>query len=106
MGDDGRIPDHVNDGVPLEEINRFERFLSALEAIAALDAIDNLGTDARIMMTNPSRIGELKREAFINAAINNVPAVIKKMRVSYPGVSDLQGLVDRVRLEVIMRRLE
>lgn len=65
-----------------------------------------LDLDAQRMIEGTGQIGDMKRDAFINAAINNVPAIIKKLSKSYPGITDLQGLVDRVRLEVIMRRME
>jgi hypothetical protein len=102
MGEDRGIPDHVNDGVPEDEIDRMERYRAALDALAIYGG----DGDAMRMIGDFSSLTNMRREAFINAAINNVPAIIKKMRASYPAICDLQGLVDRVRLEVIIRRLD
>lgn len=107
MREDRSIPDHVNDNVPVDEVDRYERFEAALTAIADMSAPHaTLSTvqDARCM-AGESSLTRMKRTAFINAAINNVPAVIEKMRPSYPGIQDLPALVKAVRLEVVIRRL-
>lgn len=102
MGEDRGIPDHVNDGVPVDEVDRAERYRAALDALAS----HRVDGDAMRMVGDCTALNDMRRSAFISAAINNVPAVIKKMRVSYPHIVDLQALVDRVRLEVIIRRLD
>lgn len=102
MGEDRSIPDHVNDGVPEDEVARVERYHAALGALATRGG----DGDAIRMIEDCSRIGDMKRTAFINAAINNVPAITAKLRASFPGIVDLPALVKRVRLEAIMRRLD
>lgn len=112
MGDDGSIPDHVNDGVPEDEIIRFTRYEIALGIMAgrddyALGESTPLGADARRLYgREDNALDRMRRQAFINAAISNVPAVTKKLRAAYPTITDLQALLEALRLEVIIRRLD
>lgn len=111
MREDRSIPDHVNDNVPVDEVDRYERFEAALAAVGdeqgAVGEYTPVGADARrVWGPTDNSLARMRRTAFINAAIQNNPAIIKKLRASFHGVTDLQRLVDAVRLEVVIRRLE
>jgi len=87
-----------------ESVSRFERYEAALEELASegdKDASSMLGSNA---------IRAMKRAAFINAAINGDPKVLRKIArvIHHPGAEtgiNFVALAERVKVRVVIMRL-
>lgn len=101
MDEDGSIPDRVNDDVPPDEMERMERFYRALAHLS-----HHGDEDARRVINGMGGPDAMRRQALITAAINNIPAVNRRIAKVYPAIVDFQAFIDRLRLEVIMHRLD
>lgn len=89
------------DGPDDESIELYERYVAALRYVAwelRIAAIHSLTDDV-------TSFGNMRRHAFINAAINFNKAVLAKINPSFPGV-DLIDLAEKVRLQVVIDRLD
>ena len=82
-----------------ELIARYERVTSVLVNMA-LDG----DREAETLMGD-SNLMEMKRNAIINIAVQPEGFMPKTMARAYPGIADLDAFVNRLRVQVAIKRL-
>ncbi len=84
-----------------EAVDRFERFERALVRIA----MKFPEPDMLRLIDDASPMQQLRRNAIINAAINNQRELLVRINVAFPGL-DLVDVAEQIRVQVVKDRLD
>lgn len=104
MGEDG--------GVLSEDEARFTRFERALGSIIGNHTDNSPHSDAvredAMVLHHPDAFGmnAMRVQAVFNAAIQRDNFVAKRIAKSYPHIKDMVALVEALRLQVVIERME